>query len=107
MTAAHAMCPHCGWNFANDEPIELGDWRLTPASAEFKRKPIALTGQEAAMLHTLAKANGEPVSREALLNRISGSEDVGLVSVVAARLRAKLPAIPFEKKHGFGLRWCA
>lgn len=107
MTAL-SMCPHCGWNFEQDKPIEHGAWRLTPLSAELDGKPIRLSRSQAGILYAVAKAAGKPVSRDALLNRVSSSDDPNIVSVHVSRLRAALrEAFPLIVVRGEGLAWGA
>lgn len=102
----HTMCPHCGWNFETDKPVARGAWRLTPLSAEHQGVAINLTKSQTGILYVIAKADGEPVSIDALLNRVSTVEDRNVIAVHVSRLRRKLgDAFPLRTVRGQGLAW--
>jgi DNA-binding response OmpR family regulator len=99
------MCPNCGLDLEPDRPLVSGDWRVSPLEVSYCGEPIRLTSQQRAMLYALAKAGGQPISRDALLNRVSDSESANLISVLVCRLRQTLPVVPFEIVWGVGIRW--
>lgn len=104
------FCPHCGYNLARDEAIVLGAWRLEPGGVWYKGEfQDQITSAEAAMLHTLAKAGGRPVTSATIAARISSATEnpTNIISVHAHRLRSKLSVVPFETAHGRGYRWAA
>lgn len=100
------LCPHCGYNFTQDIPLERGDWLLYADGAYFKGQLQEITPSEARVLYAIAKANGHPLPAEAILNRVSDSHDTNIVSVYICRLRKKLAEIPFKTvRGGYGYRW--
>ncbi len=101
------MCPHCGYNLAPDQLIEAGRWVLSPTETFYDGERLDVTKQQAAVLHTLAKARGVCVPPEVIKNRVSDSErgDNNIVYVLMRRLRMRLPSVPFERAYGVGFRW--
>lgn len=105
------MCPHCGYNFAADAPLVIGGWRVTPEHAEYDGKSLWLTRSEAAVLYSIARAKGEWISADAILNRMSSSENTNNIAVLLHRVRKKaafvpLPIISRRGPHsGGGYRW--
>lgn len=75
-----------------DAAVRMGSLSFDPATGELARdgEAIALSQREAALLAALARAGGEPVSREALAE--SGGEAISerAVDVQVMRLRRKL-----------------
>lgn len=108
-TPSVTMCPHCGFNFEADKPIVIGDWTLWPQFTSWAAGDVHLTASESGILYALAKASGEWVTAEAVLNRISDSENTNLVAVWVSRIRKKLgSAAPLESargRRGMGYRW--
>lgn len=109
MGEARSMCPHCGYDFAADAPILRGRWKLTPTAAYLDGSDCYLTRSQAGVLYSIAKADGEWVSTEALLNRNSYSESPNIVAVFVSQIRRKLgDAMPVESRRGYhagGYRW--
>ena len=103
------FCPHCGHNLTADEPITRAPYRLHTNEAWRHSTRLPLTAQEAAFLHSLAKAYPRVVSTEALANRISAAAyPENVIAVVARRIRIKLgEQTPFETVRGQGYRWAA
>jgi DNA-binding response OmpR family regulator len=102
------MCPHCGWDFETDTPIVTGGWLLTPSRAAIDGKTLDLTPSQAGVLYAIATGAGRPVTRDALLNRISNRENPNIVAVHVSRLRAKLgERFPIRVVRGHGLAWGA
>ena len=105
------MCPHCGYNFEADKPLEIDGYVVTQRYCLLPDGSNAgLTLGEAAVLYTIAKGNGERVSGEAVRNRVSDSEDSNTVAVLVYRARRKFgPLWPIESLRGRvgGYRWRA
>jgi len=103
------MCPHCGYNFEADRPIASGNWVLFPHYSILDHEPLRLTRSESGLLYTLAKARGDWVTTDAILNRISDSERPNIVSTLVADIRKKLGArAPIASERGQrsrGYRW--
>lgn len=104
------MCPHCGYNFEADRHIEMGPWTLWPRYVLWNNGDVGLTPAESGILYTLAKADGDWVSADAILNRISDSENRNVIAVLVNRIRKKLGDLtPIEsdpnRKGGRGYRW--
>ncbi len=100
------MCPHCGYDFEASKPIQRGDWLLFPDRTMLEGKPLRLTFQQSVALYTVANAGDEIVTRGALLNCISDTGNMNLVSVLVSRLKDRLGwRYPLETVHGRGLRW--
>ncbi|HET8626250.1 MAG TPA: response regulator transcription factor [Thermomicrobiales bacterium] len=79
----------------DDEPIELPDLRLDPATREVVSagRPVQLTAKEFDLLRLLAGNPGRVFSREYLLDRVWGSDYAGFdrtVDTHILRLRKKL-----------------
>lgn len=104
------MCPSCGYNYGRDEPIVVGDWHIVPNETAYWRKvPVTTHPSHVNILHTIAKANGRLVRTDALLNRVSNSDDRNLICVHVSKLRGILRKRnipdPIETLHNRGYRW--
>lgn len=103
------MCPHCGFNFEADKPIVVGKWTLWPRYTTWGNGDIGLTPAESGVLYALAKAEGDWVAADAILNRISDSEDRNIIAVYVNRIRKKLgdlaPIDSDRGRCGRGYRW--
>lgn len=97
-----AMCPHCGYDFAADAPIEVGPWRVTPKTVTYRGVDVSVSRCEAGVLFALAKAGGDFVGVDALLNRVTDKENPNIIAVMVSRLRRKLPAAAIETVRGAG-----
>lgn len=106
MSGPAHFCPSCGYNFRKDEPVERDGWRLTPHSAEFNGRSLALANPMYGLLYAVA-ASKLPVSAEAIGNRISASDDPrNIAAVYMSRLRKQLgDSLPIETIYGSGYRW--
>lgn len=107
-----AMCPMCGYNLQADAVVETGEWRVDPrGDARWRGKAVALRQSWVVLLLTLAAQPGRWISTEALLARISGSENRNVLAVHFSRIRAALldagAPVPFEGTRGLpgGYRW--
>ncbi len=103
------MCPHCGYDLRNAEPVKDGPFSYDPGQGVFyKGRRINLTRQAHILLGSLMLAKGRFVSVDTLAQRMdSDASDPGrLISVYLFRARRAVPtALPVEFIHGFGLRW--
>lgn len=111
--SAPNVCPSCGFDLAKDMPRVVGDWVLRPYDSPiYKGAEIRITPQEAAILWSIVKAGGRPISRHAIMSRC-GSEDAisNTTEVLISRLRQKIRdagvPLPFENLRGRGYRWVA
>lgn len=105
-----ALCPHCGFDFDADAPIEKDGFvfDLAQASITFNGNQVPGSRQHRALLFALAKANGAAMSIDGVLNRISDSDDQKLVSVIVCKIRSafKSAGIPCPIQTARGtLRW--
>lgn len=108
--ASCTLCPHCGHDLTRDEPISRGDIVFDPrGEVQWRGAAVHLTVGQRIVLHSLLKANGRTVPRDALLERLDSQSEDGrnLLSVHLARLRSALPGVPIENVRGIGLRWAA
>ena len=107
------ICPCCGYDVANDEPITRPEISMKPyGDCYFHGQPIRLTAAERAVIWALLKADGRPLSRATIAERVGyEGEDFNTIDVYMSRIRAKLrrvsPEIPIENIRGAGLRWAA
>jgi DNA-binding response OmpR family regulator len=100
-----AICSHCGLSAEPDAPVDRDEWWLTPHYAQYRGERLVLTPARSELLYAIAAARG-PISREALLNRISYSEQRNTLEVQLSHLRRHLrdqgAPIPFEGLRGTG-----
>ena len=107
MNAPH-FCPHCGFNLDTDKPIVRGAWRLTPVAVWHKRKLLALTPSEAAVLYAVAAGGGRPVRASTIGERvgIDSENTANLTAVYVSKIRKKLGALsPIGTLRGAGYYW--
>ena len=110
-----APCPRCGHNFVADRPIERGAWRIDPLGViEYGGQRHRIRATWAAILHCICSRPGF-VSTEALLNRVSNSDNRNTVVVTISQMKRWLQGrgIPLPIKgtrHGAyaegGYVWC-
>lgn len=72
---------------------------------EYRDKSLRLSPSCSGVLYAIAKARGAIVHAEALLNRVSDSENINVLYVHVTRLKKCLPEVPFELVWGQGYRW--
>lgn len=99
------VCPHCGFSIVADEPVSSGGWLVEPTRLFKNAELLNVTQQEAGFAYAIARSGGKLVSRNAVLSRISDSDDAALLNVVICRLRRKAPGLPIELVRGKGYRW--
>lgn len=101
------FCPHCGFNLAADEPVEIGRWLVSSDEVLLDGQRVRLTSAEIRLMHSVAVRFPRAARREAVINRVSdATEGDNLISVFMSRLRSKLGAdMPIETVRGIGLRW--
>ena len=107
------ICPSCGYNLDADKVVERDGWRIDPRVAEVeylgKRHPLCISWVN--ILHCVCSRSG-PVSAEALLNRISESGDVRVITTTISRVRRTLrcyglpvPIAGIHRHYGGGYVW--
>jgi DNA-binding response OmpR family regulator len=107
------FCPHCGTNLTPDKVEERNGFSITPSGeVRYKGQYLNLRRQPGLMLHTLAAAGGNTVSKTTIIGRISETDSVWpekFVDAIAAKTRKQLRGygvpVPFETVWGVGLRW--
>lgn len=93
------LCPHCGRSLVPDKEVERDGWRITSwGQCWYEGRLLNLTPSRGLLLYGMAAVDG-PISRIALLARISESEKDNLLAVQLSHLRRSLRAqdvpIPF------------
>jgi DNA-binding response OmpR family regulator len=107
---SNALCPKCGHNFEADAPISRDGWHLDPAAGRvvYHGAIVCERATFARILHTLAAAAPAIVAGEALLNRVSGSENSNVLASTISQMKRAWPETvpwPVESVHGRGYRW--
>ena len=109
MTSPH-FCPCCGYNFREDQVVERDGFTIDPRAATvvYQGKPLRMAGSPARIMHALAASN-RAVLADALLSRISGSDDMNTLAVQVHRAReacaeAGAPC-PIITQRGVGYVW--
>lgn len=106
------ICSNCGLSIEPDAPIERDGWHITPFGlVMYHGDRLQLRPACASLLYAIAASAG-PISRIALLNRISDTESDNLLSVQLTHLRRSLRAhnmpIPFAVLWGAArIMWSA
>lgn len=92
------FCPNCGFNQAPDPVVEIGGWIIDARNHEatFNGRRVHFTPIEMTILHTLASAKGEIVSRDALRERSGSDGDTNSLQVLVHRVRAKIADTPLK-----------
>ncbi len=102
------FCPSCGYNFTADAPLERGDWLLEEGRTFLNGKRLSLTRGQSALLYAVAKGDGKVVRYDAILNRISDSDNRNLLFSVISQVKRKIGRkLPIRVEHGTGLSWDA
>jgi len=107
-----APCPACGHTAKPDHFAYRDGWAIDPTGfVAFKGPFLRTTPARAKLLHALASATGF-MTTDALLNRISRSDDAKVVHVQICNLRKWLAANglpdPIHADRGYaapGYRW--
>lgn len=101
-----SFCPHCGFDLANDEPMERGGLWMDPRGlCTWRGQVVHLTRSEHIVLWSILKADGRFVTNAILNDRLGYDGDHNCATVLLSRIRAKLNPIarnPIEtvKTHG-------
>lgn len=99
-----AMCPNCGKSLKPDAPVKRDGWFIAPyGPVIYDGRSVPLSPARTALIYTIAAAN-QPVTLDALLNRISDSDDYNLIAVQMTHIRRELRSnnipIPFASLWG-------
>ncbi|MBY0394432.1 MAG: hypothetical protein K2Q27_14355 [Novosphingobium sp.] len=110
MSSAPAFCPCCGYNFREDEIVERDGFRIDPraATVTYNGWPLRMAATPARIMHSLAVSN-RAVRGDALLARVSASEDLNTLAVQIHRAREACAEInvpcPIVTQRGVGYVW--
>jgi len=106
------LCPSCGFNLVKDKPIEIDGYVIDQGerTVSYEGKQVSgLTLSQVLMLHSIAKASPSCISSDALLNRMSDSDNTNLVCVQLGKMRNVFEDIgvtcPVQTVWGRGYRW--
>jgi DNA-binding response OmpR family regulator len=110
--ASVPICPHCGFNLVADRPIERDGWVIDPTGqVAFEGAVREVKATWAGILYALAATPGS-ITTDALLNRVSDSENVNVIAVQVSRLRRWLaeagfpdPIYSSRGRGNYGYRW--
>ncbi|WP_298165063.1 winged helix-turn-helix domain-containing protein [Novosphingobium sp.] len=108
--SAPGFCPCCGYNFREDEIVERDGFTIDPraASVIYHGRKLQMAASPARIMHALA-ASDRAVLREALLARVSGSEDMNTLAVQVHRARKACEDVgapcPIFTQQGVGYIW--
>lgn len=105
------ICPHCGYDLADEEVVADGLWRFEPRRGIFYGgTPVLLGPSRTLLLGALMRAKGRVLSKAALLG-VVGAEDSesNLIDCQISKarqilLREGVPC-PIETVWGCGFRW--
>lgn len=100
------ICSACGISHEADAPVERDGWWITPwGPVKYRNRLTQIRPTPCVLLHTIAACDG-PVSRVALIDRISETENDNLLSVQLSNLRRQLREkglpVPFVNLWGTG-----
>jgi DNA-binding response OmpR family regulator len=85
------ICPHCGYSLAADAIIALDGFEIDPrGKVAWQGARLALTGQQAEILHVIAAGEGRPVKIEIISERLGHDGNSDIVHVQVCRLRRNL-----------------
>ena len=105
------MCPICGFDLVKSAVIQHGSFLITPTGqVYYDSKFLPFTMQQAQFIYTVAKADGKPIDKRLILERISDVEfNLKLIDVVYSHIKAKFVELGIENPiyniHGIGLAW--
>ncbi len=108
-------CPSCGYDLAGDAVVVAGPWRIVPRDAAYYNgKRISVRPSWLNIMMTLAREEGRTITSDALLNRVSDSEDTNVIASQISQLRQTLNKIGIPTPiacgrgrgaHGGGYYW--
>lgn len=82
------ICPSCGYDMQRDTIYASGPWRIIPREAVYYNGVcITLSPARLNILLVLARQGGRTLSPDALLNRVSDSEDNNVVASQISQMR--------------------
>ena len=83
-------CPRCGFNLEADKLVKRDGFVLDPRGfVNWRGQAVAMRPSWAIILHTLAQSE-RPVARDAMLSRISASDNANLLASTLSQLRKAL-----------------
>jgi DNA-binding response OmpR family regulator len=107
--AAEAICPICGYDLHDDQPIIWAGFDMVPyGRVLFHGAEIKLTGGQSAVLWSLLKAHGRPLTRVVIAERIGCESDNpgNLVDVHICNIRRALAPhgeVPIRSRRSVGV----
>jgi DNA-binding response OmpR family regulator len=108
------ICPHCGYDLADDEPVETNGVRVDPrGDVTINGTAVHMTPPMRIILASLLKSGGRTLTIAVLAERIGydGEIPVNNVQVHLSRLRRALKnhGMPnvIGTIHSIGVRWTA
>jgi DNA-binding response OmpR family regulator len=100
------FCPSCGFNLIADKPLVIGDWELSLGWAKLRGEQLALPPAMAKFIYAIGACKGGTVSYDAMLARITETDNINMMHVYATRLRKMLKAdCSIQTVRGMGYRW--
>lgn len=108
------ICIKCGFNIEREQPIDDGLFRYDPLAPEFlvSDVPLRCSPQIRTLLGSVMLARGRTLSYGVIADRLGyeGFDARNLVNVLTYRSKKLIEAlghaVPLERVHGLGLRWC-
>lgn len=106
----HVLCPFCGHNFEPDAAVQRDGWSIDPYAGRVSWRGVIVVERVTftRILHTVAAATPAIVGADALLNRVSSSENPNTIASMISQMKKQWPAKvpwPIESVHGHGYRW--
>ena len=112
---ACTVCPNCGLDLERFAPIHSGDLDLEAHEVRWKGRRVPLRPSGRILLSAVVRADGLPISRNALIEAL-GCEDLGnpgnLVAVQLTHVRQAFQTIDpafhaIQTVRDVGIRWAA
>lgn len=98
-----ARCPHCAGDVAEDAAVQRRGWWLHPGGAFRNGVQFQLTRTQTRVLYAIARADGQPVTHEAI-DGVPGP--AALTAHVRAIRKVTGDHFPVEATNR-GFVWCA
>jgi len=112
---ACTVCPNCGLDLERFAPIHSGDLDLEAHEVRWKGRRVPLRPSGRLIVSTLVRADGIPVSRNALIEALGceqANDPVNVVAVQMTHVRRAFHDIDpafhaIETVRDIGVRWAA